>query len=57
MILTKDEVGRLKEVIEFGKNVLVTNKDGSKVFADTLLKALLEKKSHGTGNRPSKATT
>lgn len=57
MILTKDEAGRLKAVIEFGKNVLVTNKDGSKVSADTLLKALLEKKSHGTGNRPSKATT
>lgn len=43
MVMTKDEAGRLKAVIEFGKNVLVTNKDGSKVSADTLLKALLEK--------------
>lgn len=43
MKLTKDEAGRLKAVIEFGKNVLVTNKDGSKVSADTLIKELLEK--------------
>lgn len=57
MILTKDEAGRLKALIEFGKNVLVANKDGSKVSADTLLKALLERNSHGAGNRQGKTTT
>lgn len=42
----------IEKMINFSKYVCY-----GKVFADTLLKALLEKKSHGTGNRPSKATT
>ena len=52
MKLTEDEMGNIKAVIESGRNMPV-----HKVSGDSMLKVLQERISHGTGNRPSKATT